>query len=95
MFAALAWRLWDGGRQPEEAVAALVREGAAEQLDKQSLDAIADYYMQSYFRLMKQRKGGDEMIERADKALSTSGFRGLASLSQADLDGRIPRPEGL
>ena len=95
VFAALAWRLWDGGRQPEEAVAALVREGAAEQLDKRSQDAIADYYMQSYFRLMRQRQGGDEMIDRADKALVASGFRGLASLSQADLDGRIPRPEGL
>lgn len=95
VFAALAWRLWDGGRQPEEAVAALAREGAAEQLDKESLGAIADYYMQSYFRLMRQRKGGEEMIDRADKALRTSGFRGLASLSQADLDGRIPRPDGI
>ena len=51
--------------------------------------------MQSYYRLMRQRKGGDEMIDRADKALRASGFRGLASLSEADLDGRIPRPEGM
>ena len=94
VFSALAWRLWDGGRQPEEAVALLAREGAAEPIDGPALQAFADYYMQSYFRLMRQREGGPSLIERADKALRANGFRGLAALSQADLDGRIPRPEG-
>lgn len=92
VFAALWWRLWDAQLPPERVIAALVSEAQAQHLERPALEAIATYYMKSFYRLVASRAGGPALVERAAKAAEAAGLPGKGVLSQEDLEGRVTKP---
>ncbi|NUP09863.1 MAG: hypothetical protein HOW73_27770 [Polyangiaceae bacterium] len=82
VFRALAWRLWDAARTPEETAASLAREAHDADLDDDATRAVALYYLKHFFRLYRTREGGEELIERAVAAFKENELPGLADLAR-------------
>lgn len=84
VFYALAWRLWEAARSPEETVEALAREAERAGLDKAERRAIAVYYKKHLARLYRTRDGGLGVIARASTALEAAGFAAREDVGDDD-----------
>lgn len=84
VFYALAWRLWEAARSPEETVDALGREAERAGLDKAERRAIAVYYKKHLARLYRTRDGGLDVIARAGAALEKAGFAAREDVGDDD-----------
>lgn len=83
VFRAVAWRLWDAARPPEEIVAALDRESSERGLEEPVRRAIALYLLKQVTRLYGPREGGAAAIERTVEALAAHGLPGPEELLEA------------
>lgn len=80
VFRALAFRLWEGQREPGETVDAFMAEAKDAQLDAAWQAAIVDYYARNVLGLYSQRNKGLEIMVALDRAIQANPHPSLNPL---------------
>lgn len=80
VFRAMAFRLWEGQREPGETVDALLREARDAGLDAAWQAALIDYYARNVLGLYSQRNKGLEIMEALERAIQTNKHPSLDPL---------------
>lgn len=80
VFRAMAFRLWEGQREPGETVDAFLREARDAGLDAAWQAALIDYYARNVLGLYSQRNKGLEIMEALERAIQTNKHPSLDPL---------------
>jgi hypothetical protein len=80
VFRALAFRLWEGQREPGETVDAFLNESRAAGLDAAWQAALIDYYARNVLGLYSQRNKGLEIMVALDRAIQQNRHPSLDTL---------------